>query len=93
MKNILIISFSNISKDPRVLRQIEYFSEKYTTTVIGFSNPKLKNITFVEINQEKKNFYWFLKLILLLFGFYELYYLLKKEVIQIKKKKASNKYI
>lgn len=86
MKNILIISFSNISKDPRVLRQIEYFSEKYTTTVIGFSNPKLKNITFVEINQEKKNFYWFLKLILLLFGFYELYYLLKKEVIQIKKK-------
>jgi len=38
-KRICIISFSPISRDARVLRQIEYLSPHYDLTVIGYGSP------------------------------------------------------
>ena len=59
MRNVLIISFSPVSKDPRVRRQIEYYSKNNKVSVIGFSNPNINGINFYEIEQERKNWIYF----------------------------------
>jgi len=38
-KSICILSLSNIDRDGRVLRQIDYLSQKYLLTVIGYGTP------------------------------------------------------
>lgn len=58
VKTICIISFSKISSDSRVLRQIQYLSKKYHIDVIGFGEcPReyihTKNIIWHQIHQPK----------------------------------------
>jgi len=42
-KNILIISYSNLNKDPRVLRQIDFLGEDYNVTTAGLQKSGHKN--------------------------------------------------
>jgi len=50
-KRILIISFSNISSDPRVTRQIKLLSERYSLSVVGFGNYNHNNVAFTEVKK------------------------------------------
>ena len=92
MRNVLIISFSPVSKDPRVRRQIEYYSKNNKVSVIGFSNPNINGINFYEIEQERKNWIWYFKLLFLLFRLYGLYNVFKKEYQQVKSLKNQIPY-
>jgi len=49
-KKLMIISFSTISRDPRVLRQIEVLSESYDLEVVGFGpDPDDDRISFLDV--------------------------------------------
>ncbi len=56
-KSICIISFSNIRRDGRVLRQIQYLAPHYNLTVIGYGQPhpswkSLPGVQFCPIESE-----------------------------------------
>lgn len=50
MKKILIISFSDLKKDPRVFRQIDYLRGDYRVTTIGWESPELEGVEFYRIS-------------------------------------------
>lgn len=59
-KSICIISYSFISKDARVLRQIRYLSKAYSLTIIGYGKPHPdfsdnNNIKWIEIPRSKRS--------------------------------------
>ena len=76
MKKILILSFSPIKSDPRVMRQILALYKKYSLTVVGFGLKPDGNIEFFDVSSPASNFLSKLvKIILLLLKKYELYWL------------------
>jgi len=87
VKKILVISFSKIHQDGRVLRQIRSLSENYNfVTVIGYSNPNIHQVEFwkvpqIEIRIVKKLFF----LILLKFKFFNIYSRIEPRFINLKK--------
>ena len=56
-KRILIVSFSPIASDPRVLRQINELQGPYDVTVAGFGQFKQDDVTYIELPQERRNLY------------------------------------
>jgi hypothetical protein len=73
---ILILSYSPLHKDPRILRQIEALSGKYDLTAAGYSDPKNPAVRFYDITYSadhpfihklKKIFFFF-------FRFYSSFY-------------------
>lgn len=48
-KNILIISYSPLHRDPRILRQIQALKDEYEIQTVGFTNPNMESIRFFEI--------------------------------------------
>lgn len=75
MKKVLIISFSAIRSDPRVMRQIRLLSTAYDVTVAGFGAKPDADIRFVEVVKPRASLFrkgiWALKLLL---GAFESYY-------------------
>lgn len=75
MKRILIISFSVIHSDPRVMRQVRLLAPTYDVTVAGFGVKPEADIRFVEIVKPRASLFhkglWALKLLL---GAFESYY-------------------
>jgi len=49
MKKILILSYSHLSSDPRIIRQIKALNENYCIETCGYSAPLEKNIKFYPI--------------------------------------------
>jgi hypothetical protein len=49
MYNILILSFSRLDHDPRVLRQIEFLRKSYHLTTAGFSGSNIAGIEHIEL--------------------------------------------
>jgi len=45
-KHILILSYSHLHKDPRILRQIKAYIENYTITTIAYSKSGLENFYY-----------------------------------------------
>ena len=75
MKKILVISFSKIHQDGRVLRQIKSLIEhNYSVTVIGFTNPNVDGVEFWQVSQNnldiKTKFLFIILLKLRLYSFY-----------------------
>lgn len=47
-KSILVISFSLLSSDPRVYRQLKFLQEtEYSITAVGFDDPEIEKIDFI----------------------------------------------
>lgn len=55
-KKILVISFSDLSRDPRVNKQVRTISEHYETTFAGFGNANIKDVNFIALDHYKTNF-------------------------------------
>ena len=74
--SILIIVFSEVSRDPRVIRQIETLSNRFEVTVAGFGEQPAGDIKYVRIRKDpssslyKKAF----RAARLITGSYESYY-------------------
>ncbi|MEJ5307682.1 MAG: glycosyltransferase [candidate division WOR-3 bacterium] len=56
MKKILLMTFSNIKSDSRVLRYIKSFDETYTVYLIGNGDflPENKNLIYININYKSR---------------------------------------
>lgn len=54
MKHILIITFSHIEDDPRVIRQIDVLRKYYTITVAGRTGSGIQGIEFIDLIPRKK---------------------------------------
>ena len=75
MKRVLIISFSVIRNDPRVMRQVRLLERNYRVTVSGFGPTPEADIEFLEIGRPPVSFLqkakWAIKLLFRLFdGYY-----------------------
>ena len=51
MKTVLIISYSPLHSDPRVLRQIQVLKNNYNIHTIGYTSANIKEINYYDINQ------------------------------------------
>jgi len=54
MNAILIIAFTNLKKDPRVSRQIDYLKKDYQLTTVGLASPEVKGVEFYKISPLKR---------------------------------------
>lgn len=50
MDKILIIAFSDLKKDPRVFRQIDFLRGDYHVTTVGWESPELEGMEFYKIS-------------------------------------------
>lgn len=74
-KRVLILSFSPIATDPRVMRQIQSIESRFDLTVAGFGAKPSGNFAFHDVGAAPSGFFnKLIKALLLLFGFNELYY-------------------
>jgi glycosyltransferase involved in cell wall biosynthesis len=48
-KHLLILSFTDAARDPRVYRQAEYFRSDYRVTVAALAPPEIKDVEFLPI--------------------------------------------
>lgn len=81
MKKILIISFSVIHSDPRVMRQIRLLENRYRVSVAGFGQKPDAAVEFIDLTRPLTSLstkvWWGVKLLL---GFFESYYWNRVEV-------------
>lgn len=86
MKNILIISFSVIHSDPRVMRQIRLLETDYQVTVAGYGQKPDAKIRFVKLEKSPaslpKKLFWATKLLV---GAFESYYWNQEQVSNAQK--------
>jgi len=57
MKNVLIICYSPLHRDPRVLRQIKSLYDECSVIAAGHSAPGIKNVEFVQLDKPKRTFW------------------------------------
>lgn len=75
MKKILIISFSVIHSDPRVMRQVRLLGFLFDVTVIGFGKKPDANINFIELRHPSTSLLQkLLQGVMLLLGLFEMRY-------------------
>lgn len=55
MRNILIISFSPIGRDPRVMRQIRLLENSYDVTVMGYGKQPAADIQYIKLTKTNKS--------------------------------------
>ena len=49
LPRLLILSFTDAGRDPRVFRQAFFLREKYTITLAGLTDPLIKNVEFLPV--------------------------------------------
>ncbi len=82
MKTVLIISFTDLARDPRVNRQIRFIKDTYRVIALGTGDPGIHDIRYINCTSSKKNIIG--KLIgagYMLLKKYEWYYWSKKHII------------
>jgi hypothetical protein len=74
-KKVLIISFSPIKSDPRVLRQVSSLKDNYLLTVAGYGDLQVVAKQEISIVQYRRNFYDKIRdSLLMLFGMSNIFY-------------------
>ncbi len=81
MKSILIVSFSMIRSDPRVMRQVRLLEGKYRVTVAGYGHAPDAQVKFIALERQPRNLlvksFWAFQL---LAGLHERYYWSQQQV-------------
>lgn len=62
-KKILIVSFSYIQSDPRVRRQIDFFKNEYSITVLGFGELCLEKINMLSVQNRSGKIVYLMQLL------------------------------
>jgi glycosyltransferase involved in cell wall biosynthesis len=52
---VLVLSFSNLARDPRVNRQIRFLSERYRIIAAGYAPPDVPGVEFVPVELRAKS--------------------------------------
>jgi len=55
-RTVLIISFSDLKRDPRVSRQIEALRHRYQVTAAGLEDPAVDGVRFVRCTRAPRDF-------------------------------------
>jgi hypothetical protein len=71
MKKILVICFSNLSKDPRVYRHVKFLKEKYEISTIGFEKTGIENGTFYRVVIKRNFLFAAIRRFMLIFKMFE----------------------
>lgn len=74
MKHVLVLSFSPIATDPRVMRQLQALQGRYRLTVAGFGMPPTIDAVFHDVSAAVGLAGKIMKALLLLAGMHEAYY-------------------
>jgi hypothetical protein len=93
MKKILILAFSNLKHDARVLRQLDFLKKKYAVTIVCFDAVETADYTVIKIS--KTNLTPARKLasaFFLLTRFYSMAYRLLNDYAYVKTKLANQKF-
>jgi hypothetical protein len=53
--SILVLSFSNLTTDPRVQRQLRMLQSEFRVTAAGYADPQLKGVEFVPLPARRKH--------------------------------------
>lgn len=86
-KNVLVLVFSNLKYDARVIRQVNWLRKNHRVVVVCFNPPDMPDVTFVPIQQTRLT--WLRKALLslaLLLGAYKIAYRLFHDYGFVKKK-------
>jgi hypothetical protein len=89
LKRVMIISFTDLGRDPRVYRQIQFLKNNYRVTAVGTGDPGVEEVEFIrlDLEEQKKNHVrraWNgLKLLL---RFYKKRYWQDKRMVQIRER-------
>ena len=73
-QSLLIVSFSKLKSDPRVKRQIKYLSTHYDVTAIGWSDPEIEGVEYIDASFQLNKWYYLFTSLFVFLGFNELYY-------------------
>lgn len=94
MKHILIISFSPIERDPRVVRQVQLLENKYKLSVVGFDKFYNKNVEYIQLDALKvrSRFRKIISALKLLLGLFEQHYSNLFQVVDVKSKLKGKRY-
>ena len=71
MKKMLILSFSDLKRDPRVSKQIDYFAENMHVTTAGYQSSGVIGVTHLSL--ANSSFDWMSKIKYLVFVFLRMY--------------------
>ncbi len=86
LPKIAIISFSNLKNDPRVKRQIKHLSKSYQVLAIGWANPEIEHVDFIDISYRLNKLHLIFTMLLTTIGLYEFAYW-KQDQLKIAKNK------
>lgn len=54
-RKVLVISFSDLNRDPRVYRQLSFLkNKKYNITSVGFVNSEIDDIAFIQVHADRR---------------------------------------
>jgi len=69
LPRVLIISFSPLNRDPRVLRQIQSLQNKYDLIIAGYESSMVTGIKEIILTKKKLNFFQRIRnVLLIIFG-------------------------
>lgn len=52
---VLIISFSDLKRDPRVYRQLSFLKDKkYNITTVGFADSEIDDVAFIQVQSDRR---------------------------------------
>ena len=54
MQTVVVLSFSDLSRDPRVNRQIRFLSEAYEVVAVGLADPGVPGVDFVPVELRRR---------------------------------------
>lgn len=80
MKQLTIISLSNLKKDPRVKRQINYLKTFYSIRCVGFTDPEIDGVEFIDVSIPFNKLKLAFSYLNLLVGRYNQFYWKQKEI-------------
>ena len=74
METILVLSFNNLERDPRIHRQIRFLKQDYRVTALGTADPLIEGVDFISVSKRIEHLRTLLTSPLLLIGRYEDWY-------------------
>ena len=79
-QKLVIISYSDLNKDPRVKREIQFFKHHYDITTIGFADSQILGITHFDVSHPFNRIKLAARLPKLIMGLFSSYYWNLKEI-------------
>lgn len=51
---VVVLSFSDLSRDPRVHRQLSFLADRYRVIAVGYADPRIRGVEFIPVSRGRK---------------------------------------